>query len=93
MSAAFVALPATSPFQPRPRLSITPVRPPPRLSRRRPVARVDYNNELRPSIGFTMYAEVFNGRAAMIGFVATVAIELATGKGVVDLFLAFTGSA
>ncbi len=32
--------------------------------------------------GFTTSAENLNGRAAMIGFVAALATELATGQGV-----------
>lgn len=41
----------------------------------------------RPKAGFTSYAEKLNGRAAMIGFVAIVAIEYVTGQG----FLAWLG--
>lgn len=33
-----------------------------------------------PKFGFNTYAERLNGRAAMIGFVLMVGIELATGK-------------
>lgn len=36
--------------------------------------------------GFTAQAELWNGRFAMIGFVAALATEVATGKGVL-LFL------
>lgn len=35
----------------------------------------------RPKAGFTSYAERLNGRAAMVGFVAVIAIEYLTGKG------------
>ncbi len=35
----------------------------------------------RPKAGFTSYAERLNGRAAMVGFVAVLAIEYFTGKG------------
>jgi Chlorophyll A-B binding protein len=35
-----------------------------------------------PKFGFNAYAERLNGRAAMIGFVAALAIEYATGQGV-----------
>jgi Chlorophyll A-B binding protein len=35
-----------------------------------------------PKFGFTASAENLNGRAAMIGFVAAIATELATGQGV-----------
>ena len=41
----------------------------------------------RPKAGFTSYAERLNGRAAMIGFVAVVAIEYVTGQG----FLSWLG--
>jgi Chlorophyll A-B binding protein len=34
-----------------------------------------------PKFGFNTYAERLNGRAAMIGFVATLAIEYVTGQG------------
>jgi Chlorophyll A-B binding protein len=34
-----------------------------------------------PKFGFNSYAERLNGRAAMIGFVATLAIEYFTGQG------------
>lgn len=34
----------------------------------------------RPKAGFTAYAERLNGRAAMVGFVAVVAIEYFTGQ-------------
>jgi len=36
----------------------------------------------RPKSGFNAYAERLNGRAAMVGFVAIIVIELVTGKGV-----------
>lgn len=41
----------------------------------------------RPKAGFTRYAERLNGRAAMVGFVAVIAIEYVTGKG----FLSWLG--
>lgn len=34
-----------------------------------------------PKFGFNSYAERLNGRAAMIGFVVTLAIEYMTGQG------------
>jgi hypothetical protein len=37
----------------------------------------------RPKSGFNDYAERLNGRAAMIGFVALVLFELATGQPIV----------
>lgn len=33
-------------------------------------------------LGFTAFAETWNGRLAMLGFVIAVATELVTGKGV-----------
>lgn len=47
--------------------------------------------ELRPSIGFTMYAELMNGRAAMIGFICALAIELFTGRGLLDIVAELRG--
>lgn len=38
----------------------------------------------RPKAGFTSYAERLNGRAAMVGFVAVIAIEYFTGQGVLS---------
>ena len=35
-----------------------------------------------PKLGFTKFAEIWNGRLAMIGFLAAVLIELATGQGI-----------
>lgn len=37
-----------------------------------------------PKFGFNDYAERLNGRAAMIGFVATLLIEYFTGKGLLE---------
>ncbi|WP_287127580.1 chlorophyll a/b-binding protein [Candidatus Cyanaurora vandensis] len=41
--------------------------------------------------GFVPYAETLNGRLAMIGFVAALVLEVATGKGVLN-FLGILGS-
>jgi Chlorophyll A-B binding protein len=38
----------------------------------------------RPNRGFNEYAELLNGRAAMVGFLALIAIEYFTGKGVLS---------
>ncbi len=35
-----------------------------------------------PKMGFNTYAERLNGRAAMIGFILAIAIQLVTGQGV-----------
>jgi hypothetical protein len=37
-----------------------------------------------PKFGFNDYAERLNGRAAMVGFVVTLAIEYTTGKGLLE---------
>ncbi|NEQ23163.1 MAG: hypothetical protein F6K28_29215 [Microcoleus sp. SIO2G3] len=37
-----------------------------------------------PKFGFNDYAERLNGRAAMIGFVATLLIEYFTGQGLLE---------
>lgn len=37
-----------------------------------------------PKFGFNDYAERLNGRAAMIGFVVTLAIEYVTGQGLLS---------
>jgi len=34
--------------------------------------------------GFTNFAERWNGRLAMIGFVAAIAVEYATGQGILE---------
>jgi hypothetical protein len=39
----------------------------------------------RPKSGFNDYAERLNGRAAMVGFVVVVLIELVTGQGILAL--------
>lgn len=36
--------------------------------------------------GFTSFAEIWNGRLAMIGFVAAIILELNTGHGVLKQF-------
>jgi hypothetical protein len=35
-----------------------------------------------PKLGFTRFAEIWNGRLAMIGFVAAILVEMATGQGI-----------
>ncbi len=37
-----------------------------------------------PKFGFNSYAEVINGRAAMIGFIAMLIIEGLTGQGLLS---------
>ncbi|MEM7772104.1 MAG: hypothetical protein AAF327_16530 [Cyanobacteria bacterium P01_A01_bin.37] len=41
-------------------------------------------NIQEPKFGFNHYSERLNGRAAMIGFVVTLAIEYLTGKGLLS---------
>jgi len=40
------------------------------------------NNSPASKLGFTEFAETWNGRLAMIGFVSALAVEFATGNGV-----------
>lgn len=35
-----------------------------------------------PKLGFTRFAEIWNGRLAMLGFVIAIMIELITGRGI-----------
>lgn len=35
-----------------------------------------------PKLGFTRFAELWNGRLAMVGFLAAVLVEMATGQGI-----------
>jgi hypothetical protein len=45
-----------------------------------------YVDEQGERAGFTPYAELFNGRLAMIGFVSLIALEVLTGHGIFGLF-------
>ncbi len=44
-----------------------------------------YVDEQGDRTGFTPYAELLNGRLAMIGFVSLMALEVATGHGLIGL--------
>ncbi|MEA5604288.1 high light inducible protein [Nostoc sp. UHCC 0252] len=44
-----------------------------------------YIDEQGDRTGFTPYAEMLNGRLAMIGFVSLIALEVATGHGIVGV--------
>jgi hypothetical protein len=44
-----------------------------------------YVDEQGDRTGFTPYAELFNGRLAMIGFVSLIAFEALTGQGIIGL--------
>ncbi|OCQ97862.1 high light inducible protein [Oscillatoriales cyanobacterium USR001] len=37
-----------------------------------------------PKLGFTEFAETWNGRLAMLGFVIGIATELLTGQGILS---------
>jgi hypothetical protein len=39
---------------------------------------------IHPKRGFNDYVERLNGRAAMVGFIAAIVIELLTGEGVLS---------
>lgn len=43
---------------------------------------MEKENSNTPKFGFTTSAENLNGRLAMIGFVAAIAVELISGQGV-----------
>jgi len=45
-----------------------------------------YIDEQGDRTGFTPYAEMLNGRLAMIGFVSLIALEVLTGHGIVGVF-------
>lgn len=44
-----------------------------------------YVDEQGDRTGFTPYAELLNGRLAMIGFVSLIALEIVTGHGIIGL--------
>jgi hypothetical protein len=44
------------------------------------------DNQKQGKFGFTAYAENWNGRLAMIGFVAALIVELVTGQGVLHFW-------
>lgn len=51
----------------------------------RPLQEVDTMTEQKTSkVGFTAFAETWNGRLAMLGFVIGVATELLTGQGILS---------
>lgn len=39
-----------------------------------------------PKLGFTRFAELWNGRLAMIGFLSAILLELITGQGILGQF-------
>ncbi|ACC81084.1 chlorophyll a/b-binding protein [Nostoc punctiforme] len=44
-----------------------------------------YIDEQGDRTGFTPYAEMLNGRLAMIGFISLIALEVFTGHGIVGV--------
>ncbi|MEH1930118.1 MAG: high light inducible protein [Nostoc sp.] len=44
-----------------------------------------YIDEQGDRTGFTPYAEMLNGRLAMIGFISLIALEVLTGHGIVGV--------
>ena len=40
------------------------------------------NQTPEQKLGFTRFAEIWNGRLAMIGFVSAIIVELLTGQGI-----------
>jgi Chlorophyll A-B binding protein len=44
-----------------------------------------YIDEQGDRTGFTPYAEMLNGRLAMIGFVSLIALEIFTGHGIIGV--------
>ncbi|MEH2267268.1 MAG: chlorophyll a/b-binding protein [Nostoc sp.] len=44
-----------------------------------------YVDEQGDRTGFTPYAEMLNGRLAMIGFVSLIALEVFTGHGIIGV--------
>ncbi|TAF09826.1 MAG: high light inducible protein [Nostocales cyanobacterium] len=44
-----------------------------------------YVDEQGDRTGFTPYAEMLNGRLAMIGFISLIALEVFTGHGVIGI--------
>lgn len=43
---------------------------------------INVNPEGKGTFGFTNFAEIWNGRMAMLGFIAALAQEVITGKGI-----------
>ncbi|MEL6439828.1 MAG: chlorophyll a/b-binding protein [Cyanobacteria bacterium J06621_8] len=40
--------------------------------------------EPQPKMGFTRFAELWNGRLAMVGFLSAVIAEIITGQGILS---------
>jgi hypothetical protein len=54
------------------------------LANNYPVTPPVYTQQKR-RFGFTQYAETFNGRLAMLGFVSLLALEIVTGQSFISL--------
>lgn len=50
-----------------------------------PLLPSQLNTGIKENPGFTDFSELLNGRAAMIGFVAALLIELVTGRGLIPI--------
>lgn len=51
----------------------------------------DMDEGMVKAVGFTSFSELMNGRAAMIGFIAALGIELASGRGLLSVVADLTG--
>lgn len=49
-----------------------------------PQTEIDPTTATAPKLGFTRFAELWNGRLAMLGFLAAVIGELVTGQGLLS---------
>lgn len=61
------------------------------LDPNKPLLMSDMDTGLPVAPGFTDYSELLNGRAAMIGFIAVLAIEFITGRGFISIVSDLTG--
>ena len=52
----------------------------------RSTCRVDkfFNNDMDSKFGFSFFAETWNGRLAMMGFIIGLGTELLTGQGILS---------
>lgn len=58
---------------------------PPEGTDDKPLLMSDLDQGLEKVPGFTDYAELLNGRAAMVGFTVALVIELITGRGLISI--------
>lgn len=45
----------------------------------------EMSDKMRVTVGFTDFAELLNGRAAMVGFFAALMIEVFSGRGLLSI--------